>query len=203
MATLYSDLLLDPTTMDLDVSQGLQLVESNVTSLRQRLWMRFNVWTRSWYFDESFGFPYRAYLSKKVLKTVLDNKIKEVTRMEPDVLEIRNFNSSMDRVSRSYQAFFEVVTKEQEVVRIAFIGEDEFYYPTAGEGSTTLCDNEGWIEWSNKLYYLINFRLPITGDATWWNTWAGNTSGVSAGSIVTESGYPIVTQDNKTINTQH
>lgn len=174
MATLYSDLLMDPVTGDLDVSEGLKLIESNQVSLRQRLWLRFNVWQGDWYFDETFGFPYRTYISKKVMKTVLDNKIKEVTRQEPDVLEITYFHSTMDSGTRSYQAYFEVTTKEQEVVRIAFIGQDEYYYPEADARTTILCDDDGWILWANKLYYLINFRLPRTGDATWWNKWATN-----------------------------
>lgn len=105
MATLYSDFLMDPVTGDLDVSTGLQLIDSNQVSLRQRLWLRFNVWAGDWYFDETFGFPYRTYISKKVMKTVLDNKIKEITRLEPDVLEIADFQSVMDHTTRSYSAF--------------------------------------------------------------------------------------------------
>lgn len=202
MATLYSDFLMDPVTGDLDVSSGLKIIESNVVSLRQRLWMRFNIWAGDWYFDETFGFPYRAYLSKKVMKTVLDNKIKEVTRQEPDVLEIAEFHSSMDKVSRSYQAFFEVLTKEQEIVRIAFVGTDEYSYPTPEEGATILCDDEGWIPWANKLYYLINFRLPRTGDATWWNTWSTSQGEalISEGGMLTQGSSAVITQDGKSIN---
>ena len=48
MATLYSDLLMDPVTGDLDVSEGLKLIESNQVSLRERLWLRFNVWQGDW-----------------------------------------------------------------------------------------------------------------------------------------------------------
>ncbi|AKJ73456.1 hypothetical protein SP40_15 [Salmonella phage 40] len=71
MATLYSDLLMDPVTGDLDVSTGLKLIESNQTSLRQRLWLRFNIWAGNWYFDETFGFPYRAYLSKSMKRSLI------------------------------------------------------------------------------------------------------------------------------------
>lgn len=174
MPTLYSDFAIDPATGDLDVSTGLRLLESNVDSLRQRLWMRFNVWTGDWYFDETFGFPYRTYLSKKVMKTILDNKIKAVARLEPDVIDIPTFQSVIDRKTRTYQAYFEVTTSEQEIVRLAFVGSEDFGYPTPDDGTATLCDDNGWIPWGNKLYYLINFRLPQIGDTTWWNTWAGD-----------------------------
>lgn len=202
MATLYSDFLMDPVTGDLDVSTGLQLIDSNQVSLRQRLWLRFNVWAGDWYFDETFGFPYRTYISKKVMKTVLDNKIKEITRLEPDVLEIADFQSVMDHTTRSYSAFFEVLTKEQEIVRIAFVGGDDYYYPTPNPETTTLCGNEGWIPWGNKLYYLINFRLPKTGDATWWNTWTGDMENpVPPGTLLTRKSDPVVTPGDKAINT--
>lgn len=201
MATLYSDFLMDPVTGDLSVSTGLSLIDENLISLRQRLWLRFSIWTGDWYFDESFGFPYRAYLSKKVMKTILDNKIKEITRLEPDVLDITDFTSLMDKSSRSYQAYFQVTTTEHEVVNIAFVGTEEYYYPTPEEGATILCDDTGWIAWANKLYYLINFRLPRPGDATWWNTWAGDIDATPKGSIVTQTGYPIETQDEKIIIT--
>lgn len=176
MATLYSDLLMDPSTGDLHVSDGLQLIDTNQLSLRQRLWLRFNIWQGDWYFDETIGFPYRTYLGQKVMKTILDNKIKEITRLEPDVLAINDFQSSMDRIGRSYEAYFEVLTQEQEIVRIAFVGSQDYYYPSPDDASSpaSLCGEDGWIYWSNKLYYLVNFRLPRPGDSTWYNTWQGD-----------------------------
>ncbi|BDU14160.1 hypothetical protein NWUPM366V_23 [Escherichia phage vB_EcoM_366V_SA_NWU] len=202
MATLYSDILMDPQTGDLAIDKGLELIDSNQVSLRQRLWMRFNTWKGSWYFDELFGFPYMDFLSKKVMKTVLDNKIMEVARQEPDVLNIVNFQSTMDRRSRTYQAFFEVVTKENEIVRLAFVGLDQFTYPQPDSGTTSLCDDEGWIKWANKLYYLINFRLPRTGDATWWNQYAGPEmeNPIPVGSLLTQDKDLLMTEAEQTIN---
>nr|DAY62347.1 MAG TPA: Baseplate wedge protein [Caudoviricetes sp.] len=202
MPTLYSDFLIDPTTGDLDIRSGLQVIESNQMSLRQRLWMRFNTWTGSWYFDETFGFPYLSFIGKKVMKTVLDNKIRSIAREEPDVLNIINFESTMDRRSRTYQAFFEVATKENEIVRIAFIGFDQFEYPQPEAGSTSLCDDEGWIKWANKLYYLINFRLPRTGDATWWSEWAGPEmeNPIPVGSLLSQDKELLLTDADQTLN---
>lgn len=195
MATFYSDLLVDPTTGDLDVSAGLQIIEQNAVSLRQRLWLRFNIWQGDWYFDETIGFPYRAYLGQKVMKTILDNKIKETTRLEPDVLSISDFSSSMDRKGRSYEAYFEVLTQEQEIVRIAFLGSQDFYYPSPDDNKnlSSLCGEDGWVSWSNKLYYLVNFRLPRPGDSTWYNTWAGD---------LEMPDVTLGTQDRKEITTQ-
>ncbi|QGZ16308.1 hypothetical protein Hena1_01580 [Erwinia phage Hena1] len=176
MSTFYGDFLLDPVTGDLDVSQGLQIIDSNQISLRQRLWLRFNIWQGDWYFDTTIGFPYRSYLGQKVMKTILDNKIKEISRLESDVLAINNFESVMDRAGRSYEAYFEVLTQEQDIVRIAFVGSEDYAYPIPDDASSpaSLCGEDGWVSWSNKLYYLVNFRLPRPGDSTWINTWTGN-----------------------------
>lgn len=173
MPTLFTDLALDPVTGDLDFSNGgLALIESNQISLRQRLTIRFSVWQGDWFFDTTLGFPYRVYISKKVVKSVLDTRIKETVNLEPDVLQITDFRSQMHVVSRSYEAYFTVLTREGEEVNLAFIGSEQFSYPTPSEQGATLCQDDGWIKWQNKLYYLVNFRLPNYGDATWTNTWA-------------------------------
>ena len=139
MTTLYSDFLLDPDTGDLDVSNGLSLIISNQISLRQRLYLRFNTWQGAWYFDETFGFPHRSYIGKKVMKAVLDNKIKEVINEEPDVLSIENFSSSMDVSYRSYEASCTVYTTEGEEVELEFSGSKGYIYPEPSDETVTLC----------------------------------------------------------------
>lgn len=173
MTTLFSDIALDPVTGDLDLrGNQLNFIESNQVSLRQRLWIRFSVWQGDWFFDESLGFPYRTYIGKKVIKAVLDRKIKETVRLEPDVLQITDFRSSMKVVSRTYEAYLTVITREGEEVSLAFLGADEFSYPVPPEQGAQLCDDAGWVKWQNRLYYLVNFRLPPYGLDTWHNTWA-------------------------------
>lgn len=176
MATQYKDFLLDPMTGDLsfgtDDNRGLVIVTTNQLSLRQRLYMRFSVWAGDWFFDETFGFPYRTFIAKKTVKAVLDGRIKSEVRQEPDVLEISAFQSSMNVNSRTYECYFTVTTTEGEEINLAFIGQDQFKYPTPPESNVSLCGDDGAIiEFKNKLYYLINFQLPKYGDSTWVNTW--------------------------------
>lgn len=176
MATQYKDFLLDPQTGDFSFGTAdkkeMVIVTSNQMSLRQRLYMRFGVWAGDWYFDEAFGFPYRTFIAKKTVKAVLDGRIKSEVRQEPDVLEITDFQSSMNVNSRTYECYFTVVTAEGEEINLAFIGADQFQYPTPPESNVSLCGDEGAIiTFKNKLYYLINFQLPKYGDSTWVNTW--------------------------------
>lgn len=194
MPTLYSDVQMDPVTGDLDISGNtMHLIDSNQISLRQRLWIRFSVWTGDWYFDELFGFPYRAFIGNKVTKSVLDGRIKAEVRAEDDVLDITDFTSTMDVVVRSYTCYMTVTTREGDVINIAFSGEKQYSYPTPSDNAVSLCGDDQWIKWQNKLYYLINFRMPEYGDATWINTWAGDVSAPR---------YTIGTQANETITTQ-
>lgn len=194
MTTLYTDLALDPNTGDLDFSEGtLALITSNQVSLRQRLWVRFTVWQGDWFFDETLGFPYRTYISKKVMKSVLDNKIKQTVNLEPDVLQITDFTSSLNVYTRTYQCYFTVYTAEGEQLNLTFIGSDEFSYPIPPANGATLCGDEAWITWQNRLYYLVNFRLPSYGDVTWVNKWAGDVSAPE---------YALATQTDDTITTQ-
>lgn len=176
MATQFKDFLINPETGDLDFGKpgdrDMKLVITNQLSLRQRLYLRFMIWGGDWYFDEAFGFPYRTFIAKKVMKTVLDGRIKSEVRQEPDVLSITEFTSTMNVVSRSYSCYFTVVTVEGEEINLAFQGGDEYTYPTPPEGNVQLCGDEGTIiTFKNKLYYLINFKLPQYGDSTWVNKW--------------------------------
>ena len=173
MATSFVDFALDPLTGDFDFSGSqINLLETNQMSLRQRLYLRFSIWQGDWWFDPTIGFPYRAFIGKKVMKTVLDGRIKSEVRLEPDVVDLVDFQSSMDISSRTYRCFFTVMTVEGEEIGLAFMGGDSYIYPTPPEGNAQLCgDENNVIVFKNKLYYLINFRLPSYGDSTWVNTW--------------------------------
>lgn len=174
MATNYSDLQLDQTTGDLLITESgdFQLVTTNIESLWQRLLLRFSIWQNEWQFNLDFGFPYDDYLGKKTPKQIIDSKIRETVRLEPDVLRIEDFRSSFNEQSRQYEAYLTVITQELEEVNIAYFG-DGYYYPSPEDTSQDLCPSIGQAAFGAKLYHFINFRLPFTGDSTWINTWQG------------------------------
>lgn len=174
MATNYSDLQLDQTTGDLLITESgdFQLITTNVESLWQRLLLRFSIWKDEWQFNLDFGFPYNDYLGKKTPKEIIDAKIRETVRQEPDVLRIQDFRSSFNTQSRQYEAYLTVITQELEEVNIAYLGGG-YYYPSPEDTAQDLCPSYGEIVYGTKLYHFINFRLPFNGDATWINTWQG------------------------------
>lgn len=172
MATNYSDLQLDQTSGDLVITESgdFQLVSTNLVSVWQRLLLRFSIWKDEWQFNLDIGFPYSDYLGKKTPKEIVDAKIRETVRLEPDVLRIQDFKSSFNAQSRQYEAYLTVITQELEEVNIAYFG-DGYYYPSPDDNTQNLCPAFGDAQFGAKLYHFINFRLPFTGDSTWINQW--------------------------------
>ncbi len=97
----------------------------------------------------------------------------------------------------------EVTTTEQEIVRLAFVGQDEYYYPTPEEGATVLCDDDGWITWANKL---LPHQLP---SASHWRCYGEYMAGtdidnpIPVGSLMDDKSNIITTEDGKSINRNH
>lgn len=174
MATNYADLELDQVTGDLVInseSSDFNIINTNLVSLWQRLLLRFSIWTNEWQFNLDFGFPYGEYLGHKTPKEIVDAKIREIVRLEPDVLRIQDFTSTFNGLTRQYEAYLTVITQEMEEVNIAYFGNG-YYYPSPDETAQDLCPSLGEVEFGAKLYHFINFRLPLIGDSTWINTWA-------------------------------
>lgn len=170
MATNNSDLFLDPETGDLKlVNNDLFLIKNNIDSVRQRLALRFSIWKDEWKFNLDFGFPYWSYLGRKTSKQIIDVKVRQTATSPSDVLRIENFTSTFE--NRYYQAYFTVITTELEEVNVSFIGLDEYTYPSPEDTTQDLCPSLGEVEYGEKLYYLINFRLPSFGDVSWINNW--------------------------------
>lgn len=173
MATQYADILLT-SDGDLDLSTNdIQLTQTNLQSLRQRLALRFEVWSggTDWVYNTSFGTPWGSYIGKAVDKSVIDAELRRQILLEPDVEVISSFTSTKDRVSRTYQAYFEVSTFESEVIALAFFLPDSFAYnvPNINLGNCQIIEDS--ILFGNKLYKLINFDMKKFGPSSWINEW--------------------------------
>lgn len=173
MATDYSDILLVDGDMDLSTND-IQLITDNLTSLRQRLAVRFNVWQGEWVYNETFGTPWRSYLGVgiKNAKSAIDAEIKRQVLKEADVTSIKNFTSFQDRTLRTYGCVFEVYTTEGETEALAYFLKDDFEYtvPDVSIGQCQLVHDS--ILYANKLYKLINFDMKTLAESTWINEWA-------------------------------
>lgn len=169
MSTSYSDILLTASG-DIDLSSNdIQLITTNLESLRQRLALRFEIWAggEDWKYNTEFGINWRNYIGKAIQKTTLDAEIKRQIFLEPDVIAITSFTSIHDRANRFYQVFFEVSTQEETGIALALFVPDSNEY-TVPETIFGSCDFvTGTIIYANKLYKLINFDMKSGGSSTW------------------------------------
>ena len=173
MATEYADILLT-LDGDLDLSTNdIQLTQTNLQSLRQRLALRFEVWSggQDWLYNTTFGTPWRSYIGKAVAKSAIDAELRRQILLESDVDSITSFTSVQDKASRTYQAYFEVSTSESEVIALAFFLPDSFTYsvPNINLGNCQVIEDS--ILFGNKLYKLINFDMKKLGPSSWINDW--------------------------------
>ena len=100
-----SDFLIDPITKDLDLSSfDIKLTEEDDgQSLAQRLEIKLSFFLGEWFLSTTFGVPYfqRVFI-KGVTKSGLDKIFKDQILDTPDVVNILDFVSSLDRATRKY-----------------------------------------------------------------------------------------------------
>lgn len=172
MATNYSDILL--VNGDIDLSNNdIQLITTNLESMRQRLFLRFNIWKGEWLYNIDFGTPWRSYLgvSMSNVKSSLDAEIKRQVFKEPDVVSISSFKSEYDRNKRTYKCYFVVETNEEEAIPLAYFLSDDFTYTVPEVNPTTCKEVADTILYGNMLYKLINYDMHSGGISTWIPDW--------------------------------
>lgn len=89
--------------------------ESRV-SVAQRLKIKLQTFKGEWFLDTTYGMPYfQTILQRGVSKLTIDTLYQEAILEEPDVIEIVEFNSDIDKASRSYRLSFKVKTIQNQV----------------------------------------------------------------------------------------
>ena len=126
MATEYADILL--VDGDIDISSGdVSIIEDNLTSLKQRLDLRFAIWQAEWKYDESYGTPYRDYIGLAPNKATLDQEIKRQILKEQDVVEVSSVVSMINKTLRLY-TFIATVSTNEATLSYSLNLRDSFEY---------------------------------------------------------------------------
>lgn len=168
------DFRINPSTGDLLVENGdLVLTDSIKTETFQRLKHTLNVWQGEWWRDVTFGTPYQQSILRKTTKALVDAEFLRILRNDPQVVEVLEFESVLNRNTRLYDLRFVVSTLEG--TSLNFIGTtdpagSEFLYPEPGTGfiNRTCSFVDDAIEYGNKLYQLMNFDLPPWTSSDYW-----------------------------------
>lgn len=161
---------------DIDLSSGdLQFTHTIKESLINRLKIRFNVWQEEWQFNLDFGTPYRQRLLGNTLNK--DQKDAEITRVcyqDPDVKRVVSIESSEDPFDRVYNVHSVIVgtTDGLETIPLYLKESDPYTYPEPKDPEDLLICQNGQLDFNaiNRLYILMNNKLPETGEYTWWTT---------------------------------
>ena len=114
------DIYLDPATGDIDFStKEPTLITDVATAVRQRLHIRLNTFEGEWFYDSSVGVPYfQGILGQQFSQSIIDNTLRRTIIETEDVIELTEYSSSFDRMSRTYNLSFTVTTSTGDLVDV-------------------------------------------------------------------------------------
>jgi enolase len=103
------DLLLDPLTNDLVFVNGKTTVTRTQSEIvAQRLKITLYTFLGEWFLDTTLGVPYfQQIFGKNRSKNAVDVIFQNIIAADPGVIEIREFESTMDN-TRGYEMTFSV-----------------------------------------------------------------------------------------------
>jgi len=116
-----TDLKLNTQTNDLDLlnTTDIQLTETAVESLAQRLRIKLKIFTNTYFMDMDFGIPYyEQVFVKGTTKKLLDAIFKRAIYDTPDVNSVVNYRSQFDRQNRIYQPQFTVTSSDGQQAKV-------------------------------------------------------------------------------------
>lgn len=159
---------------DFLVTDGDLVLTSTIEQeVKQRLNHKLNTWVGTYWRDVTFGTPYRESILRKTTKVAVDAEFLRILRADEQVVEILEFDSSLNRNTRFYDLRFVVRTIDGTSLNFIATSDpagSEYIYPEAGTGFaiTTCSAVADRIEFGNKLYKLINFDLPPWTAGDYW-----------------------------------
>lgn len=128
------DLYVDPTSGDLAFDKGgLRLVKAPNKRVRQELETTLRTFQGEWFNNLSFGGINRAYIGRiGVTKEEVDAWYRRTILANPEVLELVEFESSWNRLTRRYELEFTVRTAagtESSLITISPEASTEYVQP--------------------------------------------------------------------------
>lgn len=103
-----TDLKINQDAYDLELVDGdFSLTQTESESLKQRLIIKLRTFRGEWYLDTQLGLPYfQRIFQKGTAKETVDSLFKQAILSEPEVQQLLEFSSSIDRQFRIYTLNF-------------------------------------------------------------------------------------------------
>lgn len=158
---------------DGDLSIGsdghIPLLSTFQEAVKQRLQIKFRTFQTEWWLDVTFGIPWLrsandtgTILGKGLSKPEIDAVLISEARKDPDVLEITNFVSTLNKFTRAYDVNFECVAREGLLrVNIPSLSpSEEVTYPIPSDSGLSPSCNVSPIAWAVDLHPIVHEDLP-------------------------------------------
>jgi len=159
------DFKLDKDTNDIVIDRfDIAFTSSKEELLRQRISITLKTWLEEWFFDTTFGLPYRQkILGGKITRAEIDALIISKILEYEDVKEVYSFTSELDKRNRYYDAIFRLrtVTGNEAFYLRAAQYDQGVVYPDPPPPPPYVCEFATInAELSNEFYTFINVTLP-------------------------------------------
>lgn len=118
-------LLVDPSTGDLDVSQGLRFTTSLAQYTAQRLFDNLSFFLNEWFLNLNEGIPYfEQIIGQKPDLALIDTLYRRAILATPGVGSISNLKLDFDRATRALAIRFEAQLTDGTLITEANIGRN-------------------------------------------------------------------------------
>lgn len=127
------DFYISPDTGDLVFEDGdFRMTQTKGESLRQRIYITLNCWRGDWFWDTTFGVPYReSILGKPRTKDEVDAIfLSQITQYADEYESLDEFTTTYDRRQRTFDVIFRITVGDgEEATNITLLPADEELYP--------------------------------------------------------------------------
>ncbi|MEE8299288.1 MAG: hypothetical protein V3R67_07910 [Thermodesulfobacteriota bacterium] len=107
-----SGILLD-INGDLDITNGNITLTTGVVATKQRLQQKFRLFAEEWFLDKSRGLPYFTQMFvKNPNPVILDALFKREIITDPAVIELQEFDLTLDGSLRTLTLTFKALTED-------------------------------------------------------------------------------------------
>lgn len=112
---MMTDFALDVTTHDIAIRAGDFIPIDGLAAIEQELRIALLSWRGEWFLDRSVGTDHLGRILGRSSQVVRDAEIKSVIMSVPGVVEILSYVTRVDRLSRSMEVVFTVLTSFGEL----------------------------------------------------------------------------------------
>lgn len=111
-----SDIKLDLTTGDIDLTGGALSIVSGAEAVTQELYIRFRFFKGEWFLNREEGVPYYEILGEKPSQATIEALFRKVITTCPGVISLDFFAASLNNDTRLLSVQFRATADNGELI---------------------------------------------------------------------------------------